>query len=138
MINKTLSILSFFLLFGCATSSQTYLPDGRVGYSINCSGSALNMGMCYDKAADICKTNGYDIVHQSENNQGYMTTANAFSNGYGNSYVNNEYGQANYQYNAQSNLFSSSIISRTLIIACKQKTVNSSLSQNNNVSEVVF
>ena len=30
---------------GCATSKKTYTSDGREGYSINCSGSALNWGM---------------------------------------------------------------------------------------------
>lgn len=140
MLNKNLLLLPVFLLFGCATSSQTYLPDGRVGYSINCSGSGLNMGMCYEKAADICKTQGYDIIHQSEKNQGYIINGNAFSNGYGNTYVNSYYGQSNYQFGSQSNLFSTPLINRTLIIACKspnKKDITISNNNNDN-SEVIF
>lgn len=137
MIKPILTFISIVSLFGCATSSQTYLPDGRIGYSINCSGSALNMGMCYEKAAEICKNNGYDIVYQNEQNQGYMTTANSFANGYGSAYVNNYYGQANYDYNAQSNYISTPIVNRNLLVACK-KNSNPTFNPNNQNEELVF
>jgi len=42
-------------LAGCATARQTYTPDGKVGHSINCSGSALNWGMCYEKAGETVR-----------------------------------------------------------------------------------
>jgi hypothetical protein len=55
-------LLASLLLAGCATSSQTYAPDGSQAHSINCSGSALNWGMCYEKAGQICKEKGYEVV----------------------------------------------------------------------------
>lgn len=49
------------LLSGCAVSHQTVMPDGRKGYSINCSGSAMSWNYCYEKAGEQCPT-GYDIL----------------------------------------------------------------------------
>jgi uncharacterized protein YceK len=47
---KKLLVILFVVTFlgGCATAKQTYTPDGQLGYSINCSGSTLNWGMCYE------------------------------------------------------------------------------------------
>ncbi len=45
-------------LSGCATASKTYTSDGKEGYNITCSGSALNWGMCYEKAGEICAQKG--------------------------------------------------------------------------------
>jgi hypothetical protein len=50
------------LLAGCAMSQETYLPDGRKGYSISCDGSAVGMNVCFEKAGQICKGSGYDLV----------------------------------------------------------------------------
>jgi hypothetical protein len=50
------------VLTGCATSSETYLPDGQKGHSITCSGTALTWGSCYEKAGAICGERGYDIL----------------------------------------------------------------------------
>lgn len=125
---KSISVLIMILtLSGCAMSSQTYLPDGRQGYSIDCSGSMLNINVCYKKAADICQSNGYEIVNQNEVNAGYLTQGNAYSNSFGNTYINNQYGSANYQYGSNANIFSTPIINRTILIACKspkKKTKN--------------
>jgi uncharacterized protein YceK len=49
------------VLSGCATASKTYTADGKEGYNITCSGSALNWGMCYEKAGNICGTKGYIV-----------------------------------------------------------------------------
>ena len=59
------SILPTALLLltaSCATSSQTYGPQGNVAYTLNCSGLALNWGMCFEKAGEICGPRGYNIV----------------------------------------------------------------------------
>jgi hypothetical protein len=53
------------LLAGCASSNQTYAPDGSVAHSLNCSGTARNWGMCYEKAGEICGSSGYDVVQKS-------------------------------------------------------------------------
>lgn len=55
-------ILLASVLVGCATSSPTYAPDGSRAHSINCSGAALNWGMCYEKAGQLCKEKGYEVV----------------------------------------------------------------------------
>jgi hypothetical protein len=47
---------------GCASSKPLYLPDGRQGHSIKCDGAALNWGLCYEKASELCQARGYDIV----------------------------------------------------------------------------
>ncbi len=80
---------------GCATSKQVYTSDGGTGYSINCSGSALNWGMCYEKAGEICGEKGYDVLQKS-GDQGAMVSGT-------------QYG-----------LFAGSVINRTMIIKCKR------------------
>lgn len=64
-IGLILSMLSLFSVFSCATSKQIYTADGQRGYSITCSGQALNWGMCYEKAGEICGGKGYDILEKS-------------------------------------------------------------------------
>jgi hypothetical protein len=53
-MKKTLALTA--LLAGCASSSPTYAPDGSQAYSLTCS------GMCYEKAGQICKERGYEVV----------------------------------------------------------------------------
>jgi hypothetical protein len=50
------------VLAACASSSHTYAPDGRPAYTLNCSGLARTWGACYNKAGEICKSAGYDIL----------------------------------------------------------------------------
>ena len=47
------------LLTGCAMSKETHLPDGRLGHSISCDGSAVGMNVCFEKAGELCKGRGY-------------------------------------------------------------------------------
>lgn len=86
--------LTGLCLSACATQKSVYLPDGREGHSINCSGSALSWDLCYQKAGELCKTKGYDVVAK-DGEQGAMVTGN-------------QYG-----------VFGGSIMDRTLLIACK-------------------
>ena len=88
-----LSIVAF--LGGCATASKTFTSDGKEGYVINCSGSALNWGMCYEKAGNLCGTKGYEVLEKS-GDTGAMVTAG-------------QYG-----------LFGGSVINRSMIIKCKR------------------
>jgi len=53
-------------LASCASQKAVYLPDGRQGYAIGCSGSALDWSLCYEKAGEICKENGYDVIQKSD------------------------------------------------------------------------
>lgn len=52
-------------LTACASAKQTYAPDGRVGHTLNCSGTLRNWGMCYSKAGELCGAKGYDILQQT-------------------------------------------------------------------------
>ena len=93
---RILIIIIFSLLeYGCAVSRQITGPNGEILHSIDCSGYALNMGMCLEKAGKICGEKGYDIVMGGTSNQGGATT----------------YGQYG--------LFSAPIIQREIIIKCK-------------------
>jgi hypothetical protein len=78
-------------LVGCATASKTYTPDGRQGYVIDCSGQALNWGKCYEKAGDLCGSTGYDILSQT-GDQGATVAG----------------------------IYGASVITRSLVIACKR------------------
>ncbi|MBU2621702.1 MAG: hypothetical protein KKD92_05235 [Proteobacteria bacterium] len=94
---KKLGVLIIFvvLIGGCATAKQTYTADGQQGYSINCSGSALTWGMCYEKAGELCGEKGYEVLEKS-GDQGAMVTGT-------------QYG-----------LFAGSVINRSMIIKCKK------------------
>lgn len=60
---KILSLTALVLLLsGCASTKQTYGPDGRVAHSLNCSGTLRDWGMCYQKAGEICGLSGYDVL----------------------------------------------------------------------------
>lgn len=58
----TAAIVLVLIVAGCAVSKETYLADGTAGHSIDCSGSALTWGDCYEKAGDLCGANGYDVI----------------------------------------------------------------------------
>ena len=83
-------------LTGCAISNTTYLPNGKEGHSINCSGSALHWGMCYEKAGEICGAAGYEVITKS-GDQGSTVAAN-------------QYG-----------LYGGTVTSRSMLIQCKDK-----------------
>jgi hypothetical protein len=89
-----ISLLACLLLAGCAQHKTTYLPDGRQGHSISCGGSAVSWNLCYEKAGEICKARGYDVISK-EGDQ--STTVSGTQYGV--------YGGTN--------------VSRTLLIACK-------------------
>lgn len=50
---------------GCATVKETYSPDGRKGFTLNCSGTARGWDKCYAAAGDLCKEAGYDILDRT-------------------------------------------------------------------------
>lgn len=83
-----------FSLSGCATASKTFTSDGKEGYSITCSGSALNWGMCYEKAGNICGKKGY-VVLEKTGDEGAIVSGNQFG------------------------LYGGSVINRNMIISCK-------------------
>ncbi|MCY0387996.1 hypothetical protein OVY01_12260 [Robbsia sp. Bb-Pol-6] len=63
----TLILSGIVGLGGCASSSSTQLinlPDGRQGFTINCSGSDARQSwaQCYESAGKACGATGYDVV----------------------------------------------------------------------------
>jgi hypothetical protein len=70
------ALLAAITLNACATSTQTYAPDGGQAHSINCSGAALTWGQCYEKAGSICKERGYDVVGGGSDANGVVTANN--------------------------------------------------------------
>ena len=96
---KSIIVLTIALAAtGCATSSQTHLPSGKIGHVVNCPGSANDWGKCFSKAGEICGAKGYDIVNQS----GQVTPMAVFN-----------------ATNNQASGFSGAMVSRTLMIQCK-------------------
>ena len=87
-------LLLMLLMFGCATSRETYTATGQRGHSIDCSGSALNWGMCYEKAGKLCAEKGYDVLAKS-GDQGTVLAGNQFG------------------------LYGGSVTSRSMVIQCK-------------------
>lgn len=64
-----------FALPGCANVTETYGPDGRAAYSLNCSGTARTWGMCFEAAGEKCGSRGYNIINATTDN-GVLVTAN--------------------------------------------------------------
>lgn len=48
------------LLSSCSTQ-MTYMPDGRVGYTVDCSASYESWADCFGRAGKACGPMGYDI-----------------------------------------------------------------------------
>jgi len=90
-----ITLASVIVLAGCATASKTHGPDGREAYAINCSGAALNWGMCYSKAGALCGSRGYEVINQDDD-AGFMFSANR-----------------------QFGAFGTSVINRSLLVTCK-------------------
>jgi hypothetical protein len=57
-----LTALVGLLVASCAIAKPTYLADGRQGFSISCDGAAVGINVCFEKAGDLCKGRGYDLV----------------------------------------------------------------------------
>lgn len=75
-----LLIVIGMVLTGCASASKTYTSEGKEGFSLNCSGTARNWGMCYEKAGELCGARGYDVLEKS-GEQGFV--AGGGSGGFG-------------------------------------------------------
>lgn len=56
---------------GCTSANKITLPSGQSGFSINCSGTAVSISKCYEKAGAVCP-NGYNII-TSHNQSGVMS-----------------------------------------------------------------
>jgi hypothetical protein len=52
-------------LAGCASTYETYTPDGRKALALNCSGTARGWDKCLKAAGDNCGDKGYDIIERT-------------------------------------------------------------------------
>ena len=98
-----ISLLSVTILFGCATVRETYAPDGRKAYSLNCSGTARGWDKCFSAAGEACKGAGYDILDRTGEDASFAALA----------------GSAN-KYNANVAASSVKTQERSMVISCKQ------------------
>ena len=48
-------------LAGCTSAKPITTPDGRQGYTVECSGTVLTWDDCFERADDLCKGRGYDV-----------------------------------------------------------------------------
>ena len=77
MRKTALLLLVMAFVLGCATASKTFTADGEEGYAIDCSGSALSWGMCYEKTGKLCGAKGYEVLERS-GDKGVMASAGQF------------------------------------------------------------
>jgi hypothetical protein len=69
----TIALLISSVLSGCTISKPITTANGKVGYSINCSGG--NISQCYEKAGDKCEGKGFNILYSSNKSSGFFTGA---------------------------------------------------------------
>lgn len=74
-------LLSSALLSSCATIRETYAPDGRKAYSLNCSGTARGWDKCFNAAGEACKGAGYDILDRTGEDASFASLAGSAYNG---------------------------------------------------------
>lgn len=67
-------------LVACATVKNTYSPDGRKAYTLNCSGVARGWDKCYAAAGDLCKESGYDILDRSSEDASFAAVSGSVNN----------------------------------------------------------
>jgi hypothetical protein len=53
------------LLVGCTSSNQIVLPNGEIGFTVDCGGTANSWSSCYEEAGEVCPI-GYEILEQNE------------------------------------------------------------------------
>lgn len=62
-------VLAFLsMLAGCSTTvNPTFTATGNAGYRLVCGGpfGDGDMGSCYQKAGELCTTNGYRVLQTS-------------------------------------------------------------------------
>jgi hypothetical protein len=63
--SKKLLLIAVTAIAGCATVRESYAPDGRKAYALNCSGTARGWDKCLASAGEICGSNGYDVLDRS-------------------------------------------------------------------------
>jgi len=94
---KRTILFAMLALGGCATVHQSFAPDGRAAYTLNCSGLARGWDKCFEAAGNLCKSAGFDVIDRSDEN---VAAIGAGSGG----------------------LFGARTNERSMVIACKKPT----------------
>jgi hypothetical protein len=95
MVRSVIAIfLAAMILSSCATVRESYAPDGRKAYALNCSGAARGWDKCFSAAGEICGPQGYDVL--DKNSEGMVAIGGNLQGAFG--------GKTN---------------ERTMLIACK-------------------
>lgn len=76
------TITAGVLLSGCASVKESYGPDGRKVYALNCSGTARGGDKCFSAAGDICGAVGYDVIDRNSEGMA-VSTATGSGDGFG-------------------------------------------------------
>ncbi|MEM5315567.1 hypothetical protein [Paraburkholderia sp. JHI869] len=66
MKRAVVGVIVTLALGACATVHESYAPDGRPAYTLNCSGIARGWDKCFEAAGDLCKTSGFDVIDRSD------------------------------------------------------------------------
>lgn len=67
--------IAVLALTGCTTEKAVYLPDGRQGHALECSGTAQTWNDCYAKAGEVCKAAGYEVLSKTSDQQSILTAS---------------------------------------------------------------
>lgn len=62
--------LGMLALAGCASApsvNESYGPSGKPSYEISCNNMSASLGACYQKAGEMCKDRGYNVISQHSN-----------------------------------------------------------------------
>lgn len=75
---KSSSVLALLaLVAGCAASvHETYAPDGRKAFTLNCGGFGRGWDKCMAKAGELCQAAGYDIFERDSETGSYAMMTN--------------------------------------------------------------
>lgn len=95
MNNRVLmSLFSALALSACAAPlKHTYMPDGRLGYAIDCSGQGNSWVGCYQLAGELCGVSGYDIM-QIASDEARISSSTPYAS------------------------ISNTVVTRTMVVAC--------------------
>jgi hypothetical protein len=63
MSMRYLVVAGLATLAGCTTAKDIYLPDGTLGYNVDCDTITPDSAACYQKAGEICGAKGYTLIN---------------------------------------------------------------------------
>ena len=70
---RRLGALCLTLVFaGCSTQHATYVPDGRRGFVITCSGVLSSWSTCLINAGRACGNHGYETIKGDEDDRSML------------------------------------------------------------------